>query len=144
MACCVLNSTGDLVTMTIDDGARLAVEPCAAENYRRAVELTAKFFDVSPIDQRWSRKARVPPTMELARRTALYLAVVGHNHSLRTIADVSNLSHEAVRKALHAVEDWRDDEAFDQKLERLERELGHDDDRTKTTGPDAERCQVLA
>lgn len=95
----------------------------AAQSYAAAVRLTATAFGVPAQDPRWHDGRRVEMHFVRARRIALYLSVITGDHSLRRIASVTHLSHEGVRKALRVVEEWRDEETFDQKLMDLEGEL---------------------
>ena len=111
------------MTLELSTGRDVATVPHAAITYARAVQLSAEAFGVSPADRRWRRKSRVALPLERARRIAIYLSVVACNYGLRDIAEAAGLSHEGVRKALRAVEDWRDDPIIDQQLEQLEEEL---------------------
>jgi hypothetical protein len=53
-----------------------------------------------------------------ARREAIYLAVTACGRGGRAVARAAGVDPKAVRKALAAVEDKRDDPAFDRALER--------------------------
>lgn len=68
---------------------------------------------------------RDPAAVEIseARQEAIYLAAVRFGISLRKIAQSLGVSHEAVRKAIRAVEDRRDRDDCDRRLDELEIEL---------------------
>lgn len=53
-----------------------------------------------------------------ARHEALYLAVTACGRSQKSVARATGLSPKAIRKALAAVEDRRDDPKFDRELDR--------------------------
>lgn len=103
--------------------ARLAA---AQEAYRASVNLVSSAYDVPPeiiLRHEGQRNSAHPTEVTLARRAALYLAVVGRNLSLRAVARASGLSPEGVRKALAAIEDRRDDPVIDAQIGQLEEEI---------------------
>lgn len=55
-----------------------------------------------------------------ARQEALYLAVTHFNRGHRSIARVAGVSHKTVERACAAVENRRDDRAFDRDIDELE------------------------
>lgn len=55
-----------------------------------------------------------------ARREAIYLAVTVYGRGTKSIARVSGLTPPAIRKALAAIEDKRDDPIFDRALDQAE------------------------
>jgi chromosomal replication initiation ATPase DnaA len=57
------------------------------------------------------------------RAQAYYLAVTAFNCSLSSIARAAGVSKVAVHKACRKVEWWRDDAAFDRRLQSIELEL---------------------
>lgn len=92
--------------------------------WRRAIAAVAAELDVprkSVADVRRYREQ--PKCVARARRTAVYLTVVAHDVSLGAAARVAGLTKEGVRKALHAVEDMRDDPQFDGVVAKLEKEI---------------------
>lgn len=60
---------------------------------------------------------------DLRRPVALYLLTVGCNLPGATVAAIVGCTKQNVSKHLRRVEDAREDAAFDQALERLERQL---------------------
>ena len=61
-----------------------------------------------------------PLKLAHARQIAIYLAVTRFNVSRRAVGRVARLSAEATRKACVAVEDWREDPAFEAGIASLE------------------------
>lgn len=103
-----------------------AGRPAALAAYRASLRAAAARFGVAPatIEVRRGRLYRNPPAkVVLARRAALYLSVVVFDRPLREIARASRTSPECVRKALIAIEDRREDPAFEAVLGDLEKEL---------------------
>jgi hypothetical protein len=58
-----------------------------------------------------------------ARHEAIYLAVTVFGRSHKSIARAAGISPPAVRKALTAIEDRRDEPRFDRELDELELQL---------------------
>lgn len=95
--------------------------------YEAAAALAARQFRVA------QRVIKTPPErgaerwqdarVILARRTAVYLAVVAFDAPLRAVARAAGVSHTGVRKALAAIEDAREDAALDARLLQMEQEL---------------------
>lgn len=95
--------------------------------FRAAVSVTAdaNFLDeqlllsgVNPNDVRYDRgEAR---SVNEARHHALYLLSTVYDMPLRKIARLFGVSHEAVRKAIAAVEDARTDPRTDRQLDEMQ------------------------
>ncbi len=94
--------------------------------YQAAVAVTASEFgvDKSEIEKRsgdvWYKPSN---KLSVARRTAIYLAVVVFDRPMRSVARVAGYTGSGALKAIRAIEDRRDDEQFDQTLEKLTLEL---------------------
>lgn len=106
--------------------ARDAVAQAA---YRHAVIKAAGRFGVeadavlSAPGTRTGRRSPGRAAAQQARRVALYLTVVVHDHTMKGVGRVAGLSNIGVRKALRHIEDWRDDPEADRTLEELTMEL---------------------
>lgn len=88
-------------------------------DFDRAAELVGAHMGV-PVDRIKAPRGWVE---RRARGLALYLTVVGVGHGQRAVARVVGVHHEAVRKALRAVEERRDLKAFDAELSQLEEQM---------------------
>lgn len=114
-------------------------DAAARHAFNTSVAVVAERFHVDPrhITATEGKFRRLPPPRSRdwhesrheisrvvhARRAAVYLAVVGFNSGIRSIGRAASLTAEGVRKALAAVEDLRDDPAFDRQLTQMEREI---------------------
>lgn len=88
---------------------------------RAVKQVTAKAFGVSldELDAPTRSKAHIA----FARQTAMYLANVVCSYSLTDVAQAFGRDRTTVSHACHLIEDRRDDDAFDQFLDRLEDEV---------------------
>lgn len=105
---------------------RRGAELAALAAYQSSVAAVARAMGVAPaaMEARRGRLYRTPPPeVATARRSAVYLAVVVFNRSMRSIARAARLTPEGVRKAVAAIEDRRDDPGFEQVISQLEAEL---------------------
>lgn len=97
---------------------------CLAPQVVAAIALVATDFGVDPhaIPGRGRRVAIVG----LARRVAIYLCSVGLDMTPRRVAAAFQCHHSTIELGLGLVEDWRDNPAFDGRMDRLTARLvGH-------------------
>jgi hypothetical protein len=89
---------------------------------RRAV---SRQIGVAPDAIRYGRRGGLPddPDVRLAKRAALYLAVVACDRRLREVARAAGCSVEFVRQALASIEEARDCPRLDAVLEILSEEV---------------------
>ncbi|MBP0615646.1 helix-turn-helix domain-containing protein [Jiella mangrovi] len=90
----------------------------AAAACRLAQEIAAVGFDVPVAEIR--RPSRAENRACDARHVAMYLANTTFGISLSRIALAFGRDRTSIAYAVRRVEEWRDDEAFEQSLQRLE------------------------
>lgn len=91
---------------------------------QQAERLVARQFGMEPADMRkWPPGRPSRRELALARRTVVYLAVVASGVSRRRVAMAVGVGETAVRNALRAIEDLRDDPVFDAWIETLSEQV---------------------
>lgn len=93
--------------------------------FRRVVTIVARAFQIDEMifTQRWTERGRV----HLARAIVMYLARVALGLDYTRIGELANRARRTVARAVENVEDYRVTQEFDALLNRLEKELAHEE-----------------